>query len=255
MVVIFLVPTTALANRGIYSYNDMPKEIVNQWATAKDIVTISFSKQGGLDNVTAINDIFAQMKNDPAVWANIKSPTFTFKSIGNNVYEMVVETEYYHDANALLGIEKFAKDWVKQHIKEDMGEFQKAKTIFDFMKKNYKYSYSDQMIIKGYSKYSPLSLIHNKEGVCNAFAGLFMALAKESNLECVYIVSNPDSDGITHGWNLVKIGEKWYHVDLTWAVEFGARGNMFFLRGDSFIKDYRTWNYDKFPAATDDYKE
>ena len=183
LLVLFLIPVPALASAEVYRYEEMAGQLVSQWALANESVTISFQKSGTLDKNAAIEAVWAEMKNDPAVWANLKQPSFLFKDRGNGIY-----------------------------------------------------------------------VIHNGEGVCNAFGGLFISLSKQVGIESIYIVSNAEADGSSHGWNLVKIDGNWYHIDPTWAVEDGESREMFFLKGDSFVKQHRSWNYGNYPAAVGNYK-
>ncbi|NLW41783.1 MAG: hypothetical protein GXY89_01455 [Tissierellia bacterium] len=254
LLVLFLIPVPALASAEVYRYEEMAGQLVSQWALANESVTISFQKSGTLDKNAAIEAVWAEMKNDPAIWANLKQPSFLFKDRGNGIYDMEAKTTFHHNKSALQSVDTFAKDWAAKNINDGMGEFEKVQAIYNFIGDNYKYSYTNQMIVNGYSKYSPLSLIHNGEGVCNAFGGLFISLSKQVGIESIYIVSNAEADGSSHGWNLVKIDGNWYHIDPTWAVEDGESREMFFLKGDSFVKQHRSWNYGNYPAAVGNYK-
>ena len=55
------------------------------------------------------------------------------------------------------------------------------------------------------------SLFRDGVGICQAYALAFLALARGAGLEAHIVVS----DGMDHAWNHVKIGEEWYHVDVT----------------------------------------
>lgn len=65
--------------------------------------------------------------------------------------------------------------------------------------------YSDGVLLKG-------------EGVCQSYALAYQMLLRELGIECIYITGYGVSGGenIPHGWNLVKLGGHWYHVDCTW---------------------------------------
>ena len=69
------------------------------------------------------------------------------------------------------------------------------------------------------------------------------------------------SDKMNHCWNYVKIGENWYHVDVTWddPVYQGRKPNNecisheHFLLSDEAIraKKHYGWDTRGLPAATD----
>lgn len=71
-------------------------------------------------------------------------------------------------------------------------------------------------------------------GVCQAYATLFQYVMHRKGVEC-YITSN---DG--HAWNIVKIGNAYYHVDVTWddptEDEFGQVYHTFFLVNEEGIQ-------------------
>lgn len=61
-------------------------------------------------------------------------------------------------------------------------------------------------------------IIKNKKSVCEGYANLFNELCRLSNIKSAiingYVYSEPN---VNHAWNGVKIHEKWYLMDLTWA--------------------------------------
>jgi transglutaminase-like putative cysteine protease len=75
----------------------------------------------------------------------------------------------------------------------------------------------------------------HKLGVCEGYARLFVAMAKEAGLEAAYIVGDArgaggEVDGNGHAWNAVKAAGNWYLVDATWDAGY--------LDGGAFKKKY-----------------
>ena len=106
-----------------------------------------------------------------------------------------------------------------------------VKWIHDYIIENYEYDYS-------YTSYSALSMIDTGSGVCNAYTSLFGALAGRFGIE--YGVK---SNGI-HTWNVVKLGWKWYHVDVTWDDTGDVPKYDYFLKDDAYMRtvpDHLTW--------------
>ena len=57
---------------------------------------------------------------------------------------------------------------------------------------------------------------------------------------------------INHGWNLVKINNIWYHVDVTNNDYVGE--NKYFLRSDNFFRSQGfVWNESDYNQAPYDY--
>jgi len=71
--------------------------------------------------------------------------------------------------------------------------------------------------------------------VCQGYAEIYMDLLNRCGIPCVIV----SSERMNHCWNLVKIGENWYHVDVTWddpvSDRHGLTSHKFFLISDSLI--------------------
>ena len=108
-------------------------------------------------------------------------------------------------------------------------EYEKAKAIYDFICDNIEYDFTYQEI--SHSSYAAIVL---KKAVCQGYSSLFYRMALSAGLDCRVItgVSNNEE----HGWNIVRIGGKWYNVDST----FGSRNEKsdFFLKGSGNFPDH-----------------
>ncbi len=82
---------------------------------------------------------------------------------------------------------------------------QKIVYFHDYICSNYKYD--DSLSI-----YDAYSLLKQGKGVCQAYTLLLKALLNYHGIESKYV----SSEKMKHGWNIVKIGSDWYHVDATW---------------------------------------
>lgn len=82
---------------------------------------------------------------------------------------------------------------------------QKVLFFHDYLCSNY--SYDDSL-----SVYDAYSMITLGKGVCQAYALLFKALLAYHGIDSKYVTS----EKMNHGWNIVKIASRWYHVDVTW---------------------------------------
>ena len=56
-------------------------------------------------------------------------------------------------------------------------------------------------------------------------------MLKLAGIENKIIVGN--LDGVAHGWNLVKLNGKWYHLDVT---NNDVTSNKFFLKNDKYLR-------------------
>lgn len=84
-------------------------------------------------------------------------------------------------------------------------DFDKVLYLHDYFIKNY--SYDDALVIR-----DAYNFFTQKKGVCQAYMLALIAAAERLGVESLPVTSDP----MKHAWNLVKLGDAWYHVDLTW---------------------------------------
>ncbi len=94
------------------------------------------------------------------------------------------------------------------------------------------------------------------QAVCEGYSKAFMYFAQSLGYECVCVAGYADGD---HMWNMVKVEDTWYHVDVTWDDPISSSGPTlrynYFLVGDSTIGyDHRIDNYFVVPSAPYDYQ-
>ena len=90
-------------------------------------------------------------------------------------------------------------------VHPDMSDGDKALLIHDHMAEHYTYSPI------GEENYDIYSLLRDGHGVCQALSLMYMALGARIGLAVDLVTS----DAMDHAWNHVKIGENYYHVDIT----------------------------------------
>lgn len=88
---------------------------------------------------------------------------------------------------------------------EGMTDFEKVLAVHDYFVLHYEYDTT-------YSNYSALSIFEDETGVCQAYALGFMAVMQRLGIPCSMVTSDP----MRHAWNMVKLGDYYYHVDVTW---------------------------------------
>ena len=110
--------------------------------------------------------------------------------------------------------------------------------------------------------YSPLartaySALVRRKAVCEGYMMGYRYLLREAGIYSEEVFS----DAMGHCWNYVKIGDNWYHVDVTWddPIFSGKNPETFpalhdhFLLSDKAIRamGYYGWDVNGLPAATD----
>lgn len=138
-----------------------------------------------------------------------------------------------------------------KYITEEMSDYEKIYAAHAWIIQNVKY---DKRL---YTKGRVPSDSHYAEGafnkgiaVCDGYAKAFMAIMKYYNIPCIMVT------GGYHAWNIVKIKNKWYHIDCTFddPVVNGKFNNKkiymdFFLKTDKDMYATHKWDYTVFPKC------
>jgi len=147
-------------------------------------------------------------------------------------------------------------------IKTDMNNFEKELAIHDFIIDNVEYDYvaeeeyekndgvffdenmtSEEII----SSFNAKGALINKKAVCGGYSDAFDILLKFSDIETKTIYGCAMG---FHGWNLVKLDDDWYHVDVTFDDEYAKENDKYryFNRTDEEMKN-RKWIEKSYPKA------
>lgn len=107
--------------------------------------------------------------------------------------------------------------------------------------------------------YSAYHGLFKQKTVCNGYALLAYKMLNMLGIPCKYIsgmAKNEDGDLLLHAWNIVKIGKKWYNLDITWDDNDDGRVYYdYFLRGSKlFYKDHNPDYWYKTDLFLEKYK-
>lgn len=164
---------------------------------------------------------------------------------------------------------------------------EKLKAINDFICTTFQYDY--RLFVEGadYVNYSAYEMIADSDerqghpiggyprGVCQAYALYGYIMLDEAGYEAITI------DGIAgggpHAWNMVRVGDSWYHIDFTWNDPIsenvtepegfpdytkrqsgeGVVSERFLLRSDDAMRKNHNWDSEvngfTYPVAPDDW--
>lgn len=148
---------------------------------------------------------------------------------------------------------------VKEIINDRMSEVQKVKAINKYVCEHANYRavpFFDTTPMGLSYDFDAIGILKDGFGVCNAYVNLTGLLLTEAGIESHSVTGKamgaPDNN---HGWNLVKVDGKYYHLDTTWNDYDGP--DKYFLVSDSYMKTKaageRSWNTEYYPAAPSGY--
>ena len=118
-----------------------------------------------------------------------------------------------------------------------LSEAKKITKIHDYICNHVDYEYNS----KEEQIYTAYGALCTGKAVCQGYAVLFYRLCKEAELS-VRIISGTGNGG-AHGWNIVRIGSKYYNVDCTWDGQNAATYNKYLLKSEADFKDHtrKSW--------------
>lgn len=139
-------------------------------------------------------------------------------------------------------------------IKPNMSEYEKIKTIHDYIINNSNY---DKRYLKDEEipdeSYSIYGVLINGIGVCEGYAKTMKYLLDAIGIESIVI--RGESKGVGHTWNIVNIEGDCYHIDATWNDPIADNGkeiliyDYFNLTDEEMGKDH-TWDKNDYPICS-----
>ena len=116
-------------------------------------------------------------------------------------------------------------------------DYRKVKKIYDYICANVTYDYANLNIDSYKLKYTAYAALMQGTAVCQGYALLFYRMALESGVDARFIAG--DGGGGPHGWNIVKLGNKYYNLDTTWDA--GKTYYDYFLRSPYTFGNHTRW--------------
>lgn len=118
---------------------------------------------------------------------------------------------------------------IKQNVKDDMNDFEKLKSIHDYIINNTKYDVERNE--SGNSKsnsYKATGLLKDHLATCNGYSDTMAIILSKMGYDNYKIATTPEEISYSetgHVWNAVYINNEWRHLDLTWDDPVSSDGN------------------------------
>jgi hypothetical protein len=126
-------------------------------------------------------------------------------------------------------IKKLLKKWKI----EELSDYKKIKKIHDYIIKNASYD-------TNLEDYSAFDNLINKKSTCQGYISLAYKMFTEANIPCRIISGK--GEGENHGWNIVKLNNEWYNMDITWDDPLVIGGD------EMLVYDYFLKSDEDFPG-------
>ncbi len=178
--------------------------------------TLSYTR-----NVTATDnsgETFSFRGDNPNLWVDRSDVNISVPGTYRVVYHAKDSAGNESTAEVTVLVSKASPDEVfamadqvlDRIITEDMDISQKAEAIFDYVHKNigYKEKKGSDYIESAYYG------LEERLGDCNVYAATSRVLLTRAGIPNMEIHKYPE-DGEPHVWNIVNLGDGWYHFDTT----------------------------------------
>ena len=121
------------------------------------------------------------------------------------------------------------------YINSESTQIQKFSQLYAFLMERYDYTI-------GTSITPAYSLMVYGVGDSEAFASIYGAMCRQAGLECEVISGT--KNGEAWYWNLIRVDDQWYHVDL---LEASEQGNFFCCENEQ-MQGY-VWDYSAYEES------
>lgn len=129
--------------------------------------------------------------------------------------------------------------------------------MHDYLVNNTKYDYDN--FIKNtipQEDYTAYGVLINGTGVCEGYSYAIKRLLKAVSIDSIIVDGNSTGDtGGPHAWNMVKLGNDYYQLDVTYddpVVNNGTKdvlSHEYFNITDSQISKDHSWDKSKYPVC------
>lgn len=149
------------------------------------------------------------------------------KRVTAYTFESIVPVGSRADMRAELQI---AADTCISGLWDEATDYQKVKYIYEYLIKTVEYSSgsADSQNIQS-------ALLYHSS-VCAGYSKAFQYILNRMGMFCTYVTGKIKNGG-DHGWNMIRIGDDYYYVDVTWGDPVFANGV------DEGIGDVINYNY------------
>lgn len=250
-------------------------------------ITIDFSKFSSEDKIIAVtnsdNEIIEFIPTQP--YFDVAEPFKRFKNSKGNDY---LATIFAVNGNAIDGyisdVERdmqgrlsnltisYIVNWEEtasqsqavykkasiinsQIINNSMSNYEKVKTIHDYLLSNYSYDFT-------YNSKPTYSFLSSNKFNCENMSAFFYLLLKDADFETRIVLKGPSSEisqaynneekKEAHAWNMVLLDGKWYHIDVTWDSNQNFKYDYFLKSSQNFKKDH-FWDENNYPQVLSDF--
>ena len=143
---------------------------------------------------------------------------------------------------------------------ENTADYEKIKTVYDYICKNVRYDEVHKKNRFYYMRSTAYGALVNKTATCQGYCVTLYRLLREAGINARIITgeSSEEEKGVLHAWNIAELDGMYYNLDATWDA--GKEEYEFFLKGsasfEGHVPDEKFLSEDfmrEYPVSAEDY--
>ncbi len=177
-------------------------------------------------------------------------------------YQIEIIPEYYTTLEQEQKVSEKIQEILKNfNFKKYTSEYDKIRMIYDYVYQTVEYDLIHKKNEYYHLKSTAYGALFYHHAVCQGYAVLLYRLLRESGIDTRIITGtaqHPDGSAEFHAWNIVRIDDLYYNLDITWDKQTETED--YFLKSDnnfsSHIRDECYASdafYQNYPMAVQDY--
>jgi len=217
------------------SLNALKQEIAAQLKTQTTEINVEYT-----GNKSELSDKVAEVIKEAIAAEDyvayiVDSYFYTVRTWGSTA-RIKLSVDYRETVEQTREVERLVSELLPTIVTPSMSDLDKVKAIHDWVVLNLSY---DQSL----SRYTAYEALKEKLAVCQGYSLLMYLMLDKSGIENRIIEGEVDTG--SHVWNLVRLDNRWYHVDATWddptPDQTGEVGYKYFLKNDEQMHKDHTW--------------
>lgn len=190
--------------------NDFQKYFFEAVIAYQDSITMDISVLDVDDLTTMINDAVDKLNIFPGYASVVDG--WHAELVG---YQLTIDINYLISKEEYEEASKKANQVATQLIKIGDSDYDTELLIHDYIIDHTKYYLGADNKTEIYTIYG---IFVNQEAVCQGYADAFFYLTAYAGINCQLVYGTSTTEGATasHAWNIVKLEDGYYQVDITW---------------------------------------
>jgi hypothetical protein len=183
-------------------YNDIYNSLIN-----RDKVL-----EVGNSDFDLLSKIYFYVLNDyPSIFYASESLNYSSSMLDDKIITAQLIFNYKEMSDSEINKKQVELNNILEQIDRAVvgfSDFEIVKYVYEFLINN---SYYD----KNFPDQSLLSILLDNIGLCTSYAKSFKFIMDHFNIECLLVEGKFVNQEESHVWNMVKLDDSWYHVDVT----------------------------------------